>query len=597
MSLPVIGSSSTGGISASYLNQLIAASMEIARRPLTLLNRQKDSLEVTIATYTDLNTKLTSFNTVLQDLLWDSSNSDDTSVFQGKTVTSSNTSAVTASAGSTAAVGDYSISVTTLAQSHRVRSEQQTYANQALGLSGTFVIGGAAERSVGSETTVADTVTDFDVASIATGQQELGSGSYYVEVRDNGGTFQFRIVDEDGAAVSVANAASEGEYTSSWQDMDDVAGTTFDTGRGLTVAFGSGPYTTGTKENGAASVDYTAQGHSVTVDATMTLEEIRDAIGNGTYAEGMAVQATIVDKQLVLTRTNMGSGKQVIAADVSGTVLSGSGASGLGILGDGGAGDVDGSDGFKFTLQVAESAQFDVNGISVTRDRNTGLTDVVDGLTLNLLDEGGSANLVVAVDTNTIVAKFYGLEAQFNQLTSYLKEKTAVTENSDGTYSHGTLSGDSIFTTLRYQLIGDLNSRPDGLSATAPKSLSEIGITLTENLNLSVSNESVLTSALKSNYNGVVELVNAVVQQISDRVGVYLGSEGIVQNSRGSYENQLKQLNGQIDGLNERLEDQEEALTNRYARLLTQLAQMQYTSNLVLSMLGSSGTTSYSYLA
>ncbi len=590
--LPVIGSGSSVGVNATYLNQLIKASMAMASRPLTLLNNQKDSLELTIAVYTDLSTKLNSLNTVLQDLLLDSSESDDTSVFQGKTVSSSDTTAVTASVSSDAGVGTYNISVTTLAQSHRVHSEQQTYTDQALGLSGTFVIGGAASRSVSNEATVADTVTDFDVVAIATGQQELGSGSYYVEVRDNDGTDQFRIVDADGEAVSVADASSGEGYTSSWQNVSDVAGTDFDTGRGLSVTFGNGPYTAGTKGSGAASVDYTAQGQSVAVDATMTLDDIRDAIRDGTYAEGMAVQATVVDKQLVLTRTDMGSGSNVIAADVSGTILSGTGATGLGILGDGGAGDVDGSDGFKFTLQIAASAQFDVNGISVTRDSNTALTDVVDGLTLNLLEEGGSADLEVSVDSDTIVGKFYGLQTQFNQISSYLKEKTAVTENSDGTYSHGALSGDLIFTRLRYQLINDLNSRPAGLSATAPKSLDQIGITFDDELNL-VINDSDLVDALASNFDGVFEMVNAVVQQISERMETYLDTEGIVQTSSDSYESQMEQLDDRISDMNQRLEDQEEVLTERYARLMIQLAQMQNTSNTVLAMLG----TGYNYMA
>ena len=587
--LPVVGSGSSTGVNATYLNQLIQASMAMAARPLTLLNNQRDSLEVTIAVYTDLSTKLSTFNTVIQDLLLDSSESDDTSVFQGKTVTSSDTTAVSASVNSDAGVGTYDISVTTLAQSHRVHSEQQTYSDQALGLSGTFVVGGAASRSVSNEATVADTVTDFDVAAIAIDQQELGSGSYYVEVRDNDGTDEFRIVDADGEAVSVADASSGEGYTSSWQDIADVAGTAFDTGRGLSVTFGNGPYTAGTKGSGAASVDYTAQGQSVTVDATMTLDDIRDDIRDGTYAEGMDVQAIIVDKQLVLTRTDMGSGSNVIAADVSGTVLSGSGAAGLGILGDGGAGDVDGTDGFKVTLQIAESAQFDVNGISVTRDSNTALTDVVDGLTLNLLEEGGSADLEVAVDSDTIVGKFYGLQTQFNQISGYLKAKTEVTENSDGTYSRGTLSGDLIFTSLRYQLINDLNSRPDGLSATAPKSLDEIGITFDDELNL-VINDSDLVDALASDFDGVFEMVNAVVQQISDRMETYLDTDGIVQTSSDSYEGQMERLDDRISDMNQRLEDQEEVLTERYARLMIQLAQMQNTSSSVLAMLGTGYT-------
>lgn len=100
------------------------------------------------------------------------------------------------------------------------------------GLNGT--VGGGAT----SATTVPGTVNSFSAVAPWAGQAGLPDGTYYVEMRDNNNTLEFRLVDAAGQAVAVDDASTGGAAsTSNWQPFGLVDGTTFDTGRGLAVSF------------------------------------------------------------------------------------------------------------------------------------------------------------------------------------------------------------------------------------------------------------------------------------------------------------------------------------------------------------------------
>ncbi|HEY64315.1 MAG TPA: flagellar filament capping protein FliD [Caldilineae bacterium] len=581
------GFSSASILSVDYLDALVTQAMAYYQRSYELIQAQRDQLNTTRSLYTELQTKLNSLDSLAESLAAGSA-----SVFNNKTVTISNTGSsdtdvVTATASSSAVTGTYSISIQTLAKAHRVQSEQQLYIDQPLGLSGTFVIGGLENRAVSNKSIVANTVDDFGVGSaIASGQKELGSGTYYVEVRDNNGTWEFRLVDEDGHAISIADVNDASNFTSGWQSLDAVAGQTYDTGRGLTITFGSGSYTAGTRGNGAASVRYDAQGVIVTVETDDTLVDIASAINNGTYAEGNEVTATIVDGYLVLTAANTGTRHQLIASDITGTVLSGSGSNGLGILGDGGTGDVDPSDGFKVTLQQAVDASFTVNGISITRQSNTGLTDVISGVTLNLLAEGNdaTADLTVESDTESITNAINDFLSQFNDLMSYLKAQTDTVSTASGTYTRGGLASEPTFYRLRLSLISDLISPVDGLSADDPTSLSQIGITFDADLNLVISDSAALDQALASNLQGVANLFDALMDRIASRLDPFTRTvNSLMDQLIANIDDQIEDVNDSLARMQERMQLQEASLRAQYAALFEQI----YAANATQFTLGS----------
>jgi flagellar hook-associated protein 2 len=571
----ISGLSSSSILSADYLNALVTQAMKYQQRSYDLLKSQRDQFSTTRSLYTELEGLLDGLRDQVESLA-----AGATSTFNIKHVISSNTSVATALATSTAISGTYELSITTLAKAHRVRSEQQLYTDQALGLTGTFVIGGLPNRAVSNKVTVVNTVNDFGVSSaIASGQRELGSGTYYVEVRNNAGSWEFRLVDEDGTAISIANVDNPNSFTSDWQNLSAVAGQTYDTGRGLTITFGTGSYTAGLRNNGAASVHYDAKGVEVSVTSSSTLADIASAINNGAYAVGNEVVATIVDRQLILTAANTGTRHKIVASDVTGTVLSSTGSSGLGLLGDGGSGDVDLTDGFKFTLQQAANTNMTVNGINITRQARTGLTDVISGVTLNLLAEGSQATttLTIEADITAITSKITEFVAQFNKVTTYLKSKSDVTQTASGTYTRGGLAGESTLYRLRFDLLSDLN-RPvprDGetsLPSGDPTSLQEIGITVDNNLNLTISDRGKLSSALTSNLEGVVRLFDVLMNRLMARLEPYTRTtDSIIDQLIKGVDNQINEFNNRLSAMQERMQLQEAYLRRQYTALFSQI--------------------------
>ncbi len=314
-SIGSVTSSSATLLSASGIEALISAYVELEQVSITKLETQKDELDVKRAVYDDIGNYMEELRSALEAL----TENDD--AYEELSASSSDEEVVTVSAHDDAIAASYDMTVNCLAQAAKLSSNKQSQTNVALGLRGTFLIGGAESRAVSDENTVANTVNDFGTAtSVWDDQTELGSGTYYVEVRKEG-SWQFRLVDENGDAVKIADADGSG-MTKGWQDLSDVAGTTFDTGRGLTIAFGEGGFRSGLADAGAASVEYTAQGTEITVTSGDSLSDICDAINDASYADGNEVQATIVNRTLVLTTGRTGSSESILLSDLTGSVLS-----------------------------------------------------------------------------------------------------------------------------------------------------------------------------------------------------------------------------------------------------------------------------------
>lgn len=118
-----------------------------------------------------------------------------------------------------------------------------------------------ADHTLGTINTNVNTA-GFQLSGVAAGNTELPDDTYYVEVADNGGSWQFRLVDSSGVSVPVYDqAADDGSLTNGWQDIPS-APHIFDTARGLTVEFTGGPYIPANIAGvpiAAANVVYTAR--------------------------------------------------------------------------------------------------------------------------------------------------------------------------------------------------------------------------------------------------------------------------------------------------------------------------------------------------
>jgi flagellar hook-associated protein 2 len=160
---------------------------------------------------------------------------------------------------------------------------------------------------------------------------------------------------------------------------------------------------------------------------------------------------------------------------------------------------------FGKTLQTAQDATFNVDGMAMTSSKNT-VTDAIAGTTLNFTATTTAnvpANLVFSRDTSSISTKLNALVTAYNDANTMLG---VVSDPKSTVETYGaTLVGNNIVSTVRSQMrqmISSNSSTPSG-GLTA---LRDIGFTLDQTGVLSI-DKTKLDSALKNNFENVVTLV------------------------------------------------------------------------------------------
>jgi flagellar capping protein FliD len=534
--------------------------------PLTKLEAQQTALQTQRTMYAELKTKLDALRTSSKALI---STDPFYTLKAGRTVSVSNiatgTTIISAASSSSAVASSYDISEISLALAHRVRSDQQEYSDQALAKSGTFYIGGTQNRSAVVTLQSPDTISQVNTSdSIATGQKEIGNGTYYIETQKNAaGTWQFRLVDSEGTAIKIANGNSTTNFTNSWQAIP-TDGITFSTGRGLNINFGtdSSNFVEKSKLSGATSINYQAKGAEVVVSSSMSLNDIAFAINSSNFASGNEVIATVVNKQMVLSSKYTGESHEIQA---SGAVLGD-----LGIL--------TGSS-FKNPMQSARDATFKVNGLLVTRSQNSALTDVISGVTLNLAAdaEGKSATLNINSDNTSQKAAINTFITNFNALQSYISSNLTITKNTDNTYTRGSLSGDQSIINLRNSLFSLVGS--SDLTATVYKSIKDIGITVDSQLNMTITNNAKLENALNNNYSDVISVMDRVMSDVTSKLDKYTGTTSYVDQLIKANAKKTIDVGNSIISMNKRLDAREQVLIKYYADVQAQMDLLSNTQN------------------
>ena len=554
-----------------YFSNLITSTMETERKPLYSLQSEQTTLNSTRSVWAEVSSKLGSLRDAVQSLM-----STDTSysMTAGRSVAVSNVASgftvLSASVSSSAALGTYDISNIVLGKEQRVSSKQVVASDLGLGLSGTILLGGgAASRSTSAGTSsLGTTVSGFSSADPSSGKAELGSGTYTIQTRLSGSTYQFRVTDQYANAISVQSGSS-GTFTSDWQDIP--AGQNYDSGRGLKINFAAA----GAFQEGYAQVAYTSKGVSLSITGTDSLSSIAAKINSATFPTGEGVTAAVVDRKLILAGTS--AGVNIRASDSSGTVLHD-----LEILADTPLEGGGTSTGFKTVLQAADtSTSFSINGLPVTRTKNSGLSDVISGVTINLAPDaaGKSATITVGPSWTNARSAIDAFVLKFNEVQSFIDAKTSVTKVEDGekpTYTRGPLADDSSISDLRTSLFNAFYSQA---SSGTYKLLSEIGITINDSLQISVSDSTKLENALNNNLDGVKTLMDQVMGRLDTTLANYVGSgdnKGYVGNMLTSIDSQLKDIGTDITDLTARLADRSNALTDQYAALQAQLLEMSY---------------------
>jgi len=311
----------------------------------------------------------------------------------------------------------------------------------------------------------------------------------------------------------------------------------------------------------------TLNGREITVNLSDTLYSIASKINDASYEDGKGVTASVVDQRLIIESEESGADNAITA---NGTVLEK-----LGILNTEGA--------FLNELSEAKNASFKVNGLTVERSSNTGIDDVIDGVTLNFASdaEGQSATLKIENDVSSMKSAITAFVTKFNSLQSYLTQKLTTTKNDDGSYTRGALLGDSSARMIRSSLVDLFSANLN--SGTYTKML-DIGLDLSKGFQIKISDSSKLEDALENNLDAVKIFLDSKMSAMDSLLEQYVGDDGTMNYTLSNITDQRSRLDTRITRENARLVTREKVLTDYYLNLQETLDSLQNSSDLLYAL-------------
>ena len=353
--------------------------------------------------------------------------------------------------------------------------------------------------------------------------------------------------------LEVGRLATKSSLQSAGVGTADTAVTTSDT----TFAYKLGP---------------SGQTVNVAVNADTTLTQLADLINKAPANPG--VTAAVVNSgtkdvpfRLALTASKTGEDNRISIVtslnDLPFTELQGAGGASL-------------------------NASFKVDGVTYERQSNAGITDVLQGVTLQL-KATGSTSLQITSDTSGIVDSVKGLVNAFQDAIQDLKAKTAY-DNQQG--QSGPLATSSALHGLAGELSQLLGTRIN--TGGTITSLFDLGLEFKRDGTITL-NADTLTAALTNHPDEVRTLFagkpgsTGLGTLLTDKLNtITQASSGAIATEKQATQAQIDRLETNITSTKARLDKRYDTLARQFAALDKYAAQMQqqgdYLSNLITSL-------------
>ena len=311
---------------------------------------------------------------------------------------------------------------------------------------------------------------------------------------------------------------------------------------------------------------------TATLDFTgSTLEELRDAINADST---LGIKANVVNngdvKQLVFTGTGTGADK---AFQIEGVALEG-GENGLT-----GLNYTPGVGGGMYSLQNAQDARLNIDGIDIRRGSNT-VGDAIEDVTITLTKETTQpATLSIAEDRSAARSSIDAFVKAYNDSIKLLKDLTSYNAE---TKEAAVLTGDATARGIQNQLRAIVGGTFDGLGDT--RQLADIGLSFQRDGTLTVDSTK-LSAALDNPASGITEFFTGMegkagfAERVSMQLDGYLGSDGLLKARTEGIDASVKAIDQQRETLLRRLESVEKRYRAQFSALDSMVASMTQTSN------------------
>ncbi len=477
----------SGLISGMDTETLIQQIIQVESRRKTIWSTQQSQLTQRLSGLQALQAQLLGFQSAISQVTIQTA-------FKTATATSSAENVARVSATADAIPGTYLLEVSQLATNHKIGTAAQASADNALGLSGSFVVNGKQVTVVASDSLrdIAARINNAKAGVTASVLSVSSSEHYLVLTAHNSGAVNAISLNDLGSdsvlqslglitgTTSIKNAVSNGVQSDKFADTSTAIGTLMS----LT---------------GAPSGTVQINGVDIAIDLnTDSLNSIASKINDA----GAGVTASVVTvSENGTTRYRL----QITGASTPTFVDDGHILETLGVL----------KAGYGNELVQAKDAQFKIDNMSLTSSTNV-LTNIVQGVTITLMDADATnpkkTTITITRDTGSIKEAIRGFVQAYNDTIDLIKKYDYFDTE---TYETGPLFGNPTVNALTSELMAIVSDTVAGTPSDMSM-LAQVGITLdpTGSGKL-VLKESELESAL-NNRLGDAEKLFRVMGQTSD---------------------------------------------------------------------------------
>jgi flagellar hook-associated protein 2 len=314
---------------------------------------------------------------------------------------------------------------------------------------------------------------------------------------------------------------------------------------------------------------------AVSIDSSNnTLDGIVNAVNSAT--DNFGVSATILNDgtgyRLVFSPNDTGTANAITVAVTDTGDLNNTDNLGLSRLSY-----VGGGQNLTQTL-AAQNATLTVDGLTGITSASNTVTDVIQGVTLNL-KAAGASNVQVAVDADALTSKANEFVTAYNKLVSDMGELHK---------KGGALESRNTVLTLQTQISAVFNTTIS-LTGNDYNYLAQIGISIQKDGKLSL-NSSEFQAAVTGNLNDVIGLLTDDTQGFGQRLytelGYLLQSDGVLDAATDGLSASIADLDLRKDQVQARLDRVEVRLRTQFAALDSLLGSLQQTSSALVRQLG-----------
>lgn len=242
-----------------------------------------------------------------------------------------------------------------------------------------------------------------------------------------------------------------------------------------------------------------------------------------------------------------------------------------------------------YSESAASNASVSIGGIgSVTRSTNS-ISDVIPGVTLNLVS-AGTATVKIAEDAATTTAKMQDIVTAFNDIVRFVTENNQVIREESGSDVRnifaplaGTRTDDTALQALRSNL-----ATTSASTGAVVRVFSDLGITSQRDGTIKF-DTSKLQTALSSEPTSVNEIIKTFADNVALTGGTidkYTRYSGLLDISINNNKNLISDLNRRITDAEKQIQRMADALKERYARLEGLMSRLQQQQSSLSGALG-----------